>query len=112
MPLIAKRLRYFIVDGLEGTSNTFLYRTLMGRLWSKWKIILSTASSGIDATLLPGGRTTHSQFKIHIDVQPSSICGIKKQKYIVNLIRFKVIIIWDKAPMKNKNYLEGLDWTL
>jgi CO dehydrogenase nickel-insertion accessory protein CooC1 len=57
---------YFFIDGLGGTGKTFLYRTVMANLRSRGQIVLATASSGIAATLLPGGRTTHSRFKLTI----------------------------------------------
>ncbi|XP_050890193.1 uncharacterized protein LOC127095562 [Lathyrus oleraceus] len=81
-------------------------------LRSRGEIVLATASSGIAATLLPGCRTAHSFFKIPIDIQPSSICGIQKQKDLVNHIRVAAAIIWDETPMTNKNCLEALDRSL
>jgi hypothetical protein len=57
---------YFFIDGLGGTGKTFLYRAVMANLRSRGQIVLATASSGIAATLLPGGRTTHSRFKLTI----------------------------------------------
>ncbi|KAI5402370.1 hypothetical protein KIW84_050113 [Lathyrus oleraceus] len=110
--IVQKHSGVFFVDGPGGTSKTFLYRTLMASLRSKGEIVLATASSGIAATLLPDGRTAHSRFKIPIDIQPSSICGIEKQKDLANLIRVAAAIIWDEAPMTNKNYLEALDRSL
>ncbi|KAI5416511.1 hypothetical protein KIW84_041536 [Lathyrus oleraceus] len=67
---------------------------------------------GTAATLLSGGRTAHSRFKMPIDIQPSSICGIQKQKDLSNLVRVVAAIIWDKEPMTNKNCLEALDRSL
>ncbi|XP_050915976.1 uncharacterized protein LOC127131081 [Lathyrus oleraceus] len=84
----------------------------MESLTSRGDIVLATASSSIAATLLPGGKTAHSRFKIPIDIQPSSICGIQKQKDFENLIRVSAIVIWDEAPMINKNCLEALDRSL
>ncbi|XP_050876520.1 ATP-dependent DNA helicase RRM3 [Lathyrus oleraceus] len=110
--IIQKHSKVFFVDGPGGIGKTFLYRTLMASLISRGEIILATASSGIAATLLPGGRTAHSRFKIPIDIQPSSICGIQKQKDLANLIRVDAAIIWDEAPMTNKNCLEALDRSL
>ncbi|KAI5438474.1 hypothetical protein KIW84_024275 [Lathyrus oleraceus] len=78
--IVQKHSGIFFVDGLGGTSRTFLYRTLMASLRSRGEIVLATTSSGIAAILLPGGRIAHSRFKIPIDIQPSSICGIQKQK--------------------------------
>ncbi|KAI5428568.1 hypothetical protein KIW84_033531 [Lathyrus oleraceus] len=110
--IVQKHSGVFFVDGPGGTGKTFLYRTLMASLRSRREIVLATASSGIAATLLPGGRTAHSRFKIPIDIQPSSICGIEKQKDLANLIRVAAAIIWDEAPMTNKNCLEALDRSL
>ncbi|KAI5399296.1 hypothetical protein KIW84_064602 [Lathyrus oleraceus] len=110
--IVQKHSGVFFVDGPGGTGKTFLYRTLMASLRSRGEIVLATASSGIAATLLPGGRTAHSRFKIPIDIQPSSICGIEKQKDLANLIRVAAAIIWDEAPMTNKNCLEALDRSL
>lgn len=78
--IVQKHSGVFFVGGPGGPGKTFFYRTLMTSLRSRKEIVLATASSGIAATLLPGGRTVHSGFKIPIDIQPSSICGIKKQK--------------------------------
>jgi hypothetical protein len=42
----------------------------------------------------------------------SSIYGIQKQKDLANLIRVTAAVIWDEAPMTNKNCLEALDRSL
>jgi thymidylate kinase len=56
MSSIANKAGYLIfIDGSGGTGKTFLYRTLMASLRSRGQIVLATASSGIAATLLPGG---------------------------------------------------------
>ncbi|KAK4391408.1 60S ribosomal protein L39-1 [Sesamum angolense] len=40
-------------------------------------IILATATSGIAANLLPGGRTAHSKFKIPIKLEPMAMCHFR-----------------------------------
>ncbi|XP_074324276.1 uncharacterized protein LOC141661191 [Apium graveolens] len=47
----------FFVYGSGGCRKTFLWRTLICKLRSQGKIVLPVASSGIAATLMPGGRT-------------------------------------------------------
>jgi len=84
----------------------------MATLRNKGKIVLATASSGIAASLLPGGRTAHSRFNLPLDVQPNSICNIKKQKDLAKPIRVVAAIIWDEAPMTNIYCLEALNRTL
>ncbi|KAI5390770.1 hypothetical protein KIW84_075891 [Lathyrus oleraceus] len=91
---------------VEATSLRMPYALRRG------EIVLATTSSGIAATLLPSGRTAHSRYKIPIHIQLSSICGIQKKKDLANLIRVAAAIIWDEAPMTNKNCLEALGRSL
>ncbi|XP_072077842.1 uncharacterized protein [Arachis hypogaea] len=102
----------FFVDGPGGAGKTFLYRVIIADLRSKGHIALVTTSSGIAATLLPGGRTAHSRFKITINIEPSSMCNISKQSNLAKLIKQTTAIIWDEAPMANKETMESLNRTL
>jgi len=56
------------------------------------------ASSRVDSLLLPGGRTTHSRFKIPIVIDESSMCDIKRGSFLADLIVQSSLIIWDEAP--------------
>jgi len=70
----------------------------MATLKNRGKIVLATVSSSIAATLLLNGRTAHFRFNLPFDVQPNSICNIKKQEDLAKLIRVTAAIIWDEAP--------------
>ena len=50
------------LDAPGSTGKTFLLSLILAKLRSENKIALATASSGIAATLLVGGRTLHSTF--------------------------------------------------
>jgi ATP-dependent DNA helicase PIF1 len=54
----------FFVDGSGGTGKTYLYRVLLTMLRSQGKIVVATATSGVAASTMLGGRTAHSRFKI------------------------------------------------
>ncbi|KAL6124784.1 hypothetical protein ACLB2K_077293 [Fragaria x ananassa] len=101
----------FFVDGPGGTGKTYLYRALLANLRSNDHIVLATASSGIVATILPGGRTAHSRFKIPLEPDEYSTCSIEKQSDLAELIRRSSAIIWDEAPMMNRFAFEALDQT-
>ncbi|CAN0926291.1 ATP-dependent DNA helicase PIF1 [Linum grandiflorum] len=75
-------------------------------------IALVVASSGIATTLLPGGVTAHSRFKIPIDVDHSSTCAIKKGTALARLIEQATLIVWDEAPMVHRLSFEAVDRTL
>ncbi|XP_017239732.1 uncharacterized protein LOC108212518 [Daucus carota subsp. sativus] len=102
----------YFVYGSGGCGKTFLWRSLISKLRSEGEIVLPVASSGIAATLLPGGRTAHSRFKIPIVLDEFSLCGIGSNSDIAQLIRQTKLIIWDEAPMQHRFAFECLDRSL
>ncbi|KAL7091157.1 hypothetical protein ACP275_12G088400 [Erythranthe tilingii] len=81
-------------------------------LRSRGEIVLTVASSGIAALLIPGGRTTHSRFVIPINVHEESTCNIAFGTPLAELIIKAKLIIWDEAPMTHKHCFEAVDRTL
>ncbi|GJZ18961.1 ATP-dependent DNA helicase RRM3-like protein [Tanacetum coccineum] len=71
-------------------------------------IVLAIATSGTAASILPGGRTAHSRFKIPLDVVEVSICRVSKQISLASLIKDCKLIIWDEAPMVKRADVEAL----
>ncbi|XP_017217347.2 uncharacterized protein LOC108194922 [Daucus carota subsp. sativus] len=102
----------FFVYGSGGCGKTYLWRTLISKLRSERKIVIPVASSGIAATLMPGGRTAHSRFKIPIVLDDHSMCSISHQSDIAELIKRTSLIIWDEAPMQHRYSFECLDRSL
>jgi len=102
----------FFLYGYGGTGKTFMWSTLSLALRSKGKIVLTVASSGITSLLLPGGRTTHSKFRIPISTMDNSICNIEQGSEAAELLKVADLIIWDEAPMAHKFCFEALDRTL
>ncbi|XP_074306094.1 uncharacterized protein LOC141641323 [Silene latifolia] len=76
------------------------------------KIVLPTATSGIAAANIPSGRTTHSRFKILVDINGSLTCDVPKQSSLAALIKETSLIIWDEASMAKKENVEALDLLL
>ncbi|KAF1895188.1 hypothetical protein Lal_00022687 [Lupinus albus] len=73
---------------------------------------LYVASSGIASLLLPGGRTTHSKFKIPVQSLENSICKILQGSELAGLLKQTKLIIWDEAPMSHKFFFEAFDKSL
>ncbi|KAG7987410.1 hypothetical protein I3843_03G132500 [Carya illinoinensis] len=99
----------FFVDGPGGTGKTFLYKAFFAAVRSRKLVALATASSGVAASILPGGRTAHSRFKIPLDTDEYSMCCVSKQSAIAKLLRVTRLIIWDEALMSRKQHIEALD---
>ncbi|XP_058784406.1 uncharacterized protein LOC131659198 [Vicia villosa] len=66
----------FFLHGYGGTGKTYMWKTLATSLRSKHEILLIVASRGIASLLLPGGRTTHSKFKLPVPTLENSTCKI------------------------------------
>jgi Eukaryotic protein of unknown function (DUF889). len=68
--------------------------------------------SGIAASILPGGRTAHSRFKILIKIAHNSMCNFTRQSGTAELLRMASLIIWDEAAMTKRQAVETLDRSL
>jgi ATP-dependent DNA helicase PIF1 len=99
----------FFVDRPGGTGKTFLYRVLLGKLRSQGEIVVATATSGVAASIMPGGRTAHSRFKIPLNVEEGGYCSFTKQSGTTKLLREASLIIWDEASMTKRQAVEALD---
>ena len=91
------------VDGSRGNGKTFLYCAVLATIRKQNCIALATASSGVAANILPGGRTTHFRFKIPLEIQEPMQCNISKQSGLAALLRIVKLIIWDEAPMLHRS---------
>ncbi|XP_026383485.1 uncharacterized protein LOC113278984 [Papaver somniferum] len=102
----------FFIDGPGGSGKTFLYRAILDKLRSERRIAIATATSGIAATMIPGGMTTHSRFKIPVPAYATSTCNIGAEDPSADFIRKVDLITWDEATMANRYAFEALDTTL
>ncbi|KAL4566121.1 hypothetical protein LXL04_030231 [Taraxacum kok-saghyz] len=99
----------FFIDGPGGIGKTFLYKALLAEVRSGGLIALATASSDAAANNMPGGRTAHSRFKIPINLDNNSMCNIKQQSGVAQLLRLAKIIIWDESSMAHRQAVEAVD---
>ena len=103
----------FFLDAPGGTGKTFLLNLILADIRQRGDIILAVASSGIASTLLEGGRTAHSAFKLPLDVShPEPVCNITRGSAKGRMLQRCRAIIWDECTMANKKHLEALDRTL
>ncbi|XP_076926687.1 uncharacterized protein LOC143589961 [Bidens hawaiensis] len=110
--LIDKKGGVYFVYGYGGTGKTYLWETLSASIRSKGEVVLNVASSGIASLLLEGGRTAHSRFLIPINLTKDSICPVKGNTDVYELLKKTSLIIWEEAPMIHKHAFEALDRTL
>ncbi|KAL1333322.1 uncharacterized protein [Arachis hypogaea] len=102
----------FFVYGHGGTGKTYLWTVLTSFLRSQGMIVLTVTLSGIAALLLPGGRTAHSRFAIPLTVHEDSVCNIKQNSELAELLKQTKLIIWDEASMVHRYSVEAVDKSL
>ncbi|XP_054266833.1 uncharacterized protein LOC128989005 [Macrosteles quadrilineatus] len=104
----------FFLDAPGGTGKTFVLNLLLARLRKDRNIALAVASSGIAATLLNGGRTAHSTFKLPLNLasQETPTCNISKNSNRGALLQQCKLIVWDECTMSHKHALEALNFSL
>ncbi|KAF8056401.1 hypothetical protein N665_1273s0003 [Sinapis alba] len=123
-----ERLMTMITDEKRGVYNQILdsvlndsggvfflygYGALSMAIRSRRLFVLNTASSGIAALLLEGGRTAHSRFGILIDADEFSTCKkMKPGSDRAELVKAAKLFVWDEAPMMSRHCFETLDCSM
>ena len=93
-------------------ASHFLFFALLAIIRSRQWIDIATTTLGVASSIMVGGRTSHSRFKMPINVDDSSLCNISKQSGTIELIRRAKLIIWDEAPMATRWAIETINRTL
>ena len=88
---------FFFIDAPGGTGKTFLTKLILANVRSQGHTALAVASSGIAATLLPGGRTAHSTFKLPLDLTSDDMptCNVTRNSAVATIMKkTKLIRQW------------------
>uniref|UniRef100_A0A0L8G6N3 ATP-dependent DNA helicase n=1 Tax=Octopus bimaculoides TaxID=37653 RepID=A0A0L8G6N3_OCTBM len=104
----------FFLNAPGETGKTFVTRFILAKVRLQKCIAIAVATSGIAATLLPGGRTAHSTFKLPLNItsSPTPVCNISKTSDNRQLLAQCRLIVWDERTMAHKGALEALDRAL
>jgi PIF1-like helicase len=102
----------FFIDAKGGTGKTFLLNTIIASKMSKGYKIVATAASGVAATMLLFGRTTHSQFKLPLQISSTTMCNINCQSSLAKFLRDVNLVIIDEVTLLHKHVLETINRTL
>ena len=109
MNRVGKKIgQIFFVDGPGGTDKTYMCKALLAKVRSMNLIAIATATSGIAASIMPGGRTAHFRFKIPIKLDNNSMSSFTKQSGTVELLRRATLVIWDEVAMTKRQAVETL----
>ncbi|XP_071570011.1 uncharacterized protein [Temnothorax nylanderi] len=101
--------RLFFIDGFAGSGKTYLFNTFLSVIRGRNEIVLPCASTGIAATLLKGGRTYHSLFKLSIPIDDSVKSNIRGNSQAARELIIAKLIIWDEVSMTVGHALTAVD---
>lgn len=99
----------FFIDGPGGSGKTYLYETLIKYMRGKNVNVYPLATTGIAATLLPGGNTVHSGFKLPLQITETTVCNLTPRMSLYHSIRESKLIIIDEISMLSKFALIAID---
>ncbi|GFU79861.1 ATP-dependent DNA helicase [Trichonephila clavipes] len=101
----------FFLDAPGSTGKTFLLNLLLSKIRKDRNVALAVASSEIAATLLSGGWTAHSVFKLPLNLasEETPTCNISKNSARSALLQQCKLIVWDECTMSHKRTVEALD---
>ncbi|GFY06969.1 ATP-dependent DNA helicase [Trichonephila clavipes] len=102
----------YFLDSPGGTGK--IINLLLAKIRCERSIAIAVASSGIAATLIDGGKTAHSAFKLPLNLHHSESvnCNISKQSDMAHVLREAKLIIRDECTMAHKKGIEALNRTL
>jgi len=78
---------------------------------SRDRICAMRAALCLDS-VAPAAPTTLELPPIPLQVHNESVCGIKKNSHLAEVLRQAALIIWDECPLQNKQCFEAVDLTL
>ncbi|UYV64281.1 hypothetical protein LAZ67_3000144 [Cordylochernes scorpioides] len=99
----------FFIDGPGGSGKTFLYELLMHHVRGFNDVVLPSATTGIAANLLTGGRTMHSFYGIPVPINETSVSQIKMDTNAAKLLKTAKLLIIDESTMALRHALPLID---
>uniref|UniRef100_A0A915EKZ6 ATP-dependent DNA helicase n=1 Tax=Ditylenchus dipsaci TaxID=166011 RepID=A0A915EKZ6_9BILA len=101
--------RLFGVSRSGGTGKTCVFNTLITRCIQGEVHVLSTATTGIAATLLFNGGTIHSGFGLGIHIDPANMPQLEYQSYLGQRVRAAQLIIMDETSMARRDLFDAVE---
>ena len=99
----------FCLSAPGGVGKSFVFNTLLHTIRGNGDVAIAVAWTGIAATLLKGGRTVHSRFKLPIPLLEHSSCHVKHGSLEADRLISAKVIIWDECTMAPKDALVAID---
>jgi len=101
--------RCFFVIAPGGAGKTCVFNMLMSHLHHNGSQVACAAWTEISATLLTGGKTVHSLFKLPVPVVETSSCNVSPTSHQADILHNQMLFIIDEASMIPTHALHAKD---
>jgi ATP-dependent exoDNAse (exonuclease V) alpha subunit len=92
------------LSGSGGTGKTMIVKEMISRAGAEGRQVAVAASTGLAASLIPGGRTIHGLLQVYPKMDFNSVDFAEKIKYIENID----ILFIDEVSMLGKRFIPYL----
>ena len=97
------------LDGPAGTGKTFLLKSLLAYYHRRGHKVMVVASSGIAATMYPGGQTAHKKLEIPIPADEGTDLRITPSSKTFRELEDLSLLVFDEISMISRYILETID---
>lgn len=94
------------MSGAGGTGKTYVYNAILGALALQR---IAVAWTGIAASLLYGGRTVHSYFKLPVLAISTPISRLTLRSQEAQYLKNAKVIVWDEVSMSTRVVFDLVD---
>ena len=100
----------WFINAPGGTGKTYLINILLAKVRHGKGMAIAVAASGIAATLLAGGGTAHSRFKIPLDLKDDKVtCNLTPTSAMGKVLKAAKCIVLDECTMLPGRAYEAVD---
>eukprot|EP00899_Mesostigma_viride_P018040 jgi/Mesvir1/26237/Mv02412-RA.2 len=101
--------RRFFVDGLAGTGKTRVLNAVVQQCNHEGRNVVAMAFTGVAATQVRGGRTSHHFAGFPLELDTEAGCGVRFGSAKAKVLIDADVIIYDEISMVHKVHLQLLD---
>ena len=101
--------KLYFIDGPGGSGKTYLYNSILRNCKFQGIKTLSLAWTGIAASLLIDGRTSHSAFNLPLEYDETLSVRVPRKSDMWSKIRQASLVIWDVITFVPKYVLDAVD---
>jgi archaellum biogenesis ATPase FlaH len=104
-----QQTKLFYIDGPGGSGKTYVYNTLIYTVLSQNKKVIATSWTGIAASLLHNGKTSHISFGLPLEINETTALRVLPGSGLYQKVIECDLLIWDEITLVHKHGFRAVD---